>query len=90
MLRIRRITGALLLFAAGGLWAQTPDTAILRGQVTDQTNAAVSNADVLLTNTVSGLHREVITPADGEFSFAGLSAAGTYDILEQVPVLNSF
>jgi hypothetical protein len=35
------------------LAAQTPDTATLRGQVLDQTRAAVSGAEVKLINTLS-------------------------------------
>jgi hypothetical protein len=68
-------------FGAVTLWAQTPDTATIRGQVTDQTHSAVSGAKVVLTRTLTGLSRELTTQADGAFSFAGLPTAGAYDIV---------
>src|ERR1700723_1832567 len=74
---------SLLSLGAVSLWAQTPDTATIRGQVTDQTHAAVSGAEVALTPTLTGSGRKVTTQADGAFSFAGLPTAGAYDIVVQ-------
>jgi Carboxypeptidase regulatory-like domain/TonB dependent receptor len=60
------------------LLAQTPDTATIQGQVTDQTHAAVPGAEVTLTNTVSGLKRSSQTDSAGEFVIGGLPIAGSY------------
>ena len=84
MLRFRGLLlSSVLCFGALSLRAQTPDTATIRGQVTDQTHAAVSGAGVELTHTLTGLVRKVTTQTDGAFSFAGLPTAGAYDIVVQ-------
>jgi hypothetical protein len=62
------------------LTAQTPDTATLRGQVTDQTRAAVPMVRVTVTNTLTGLRREASTDYSGNFSMAGLPA-GSYGVV---------
>src|SRR5260370_489109 len=54
------------------LTAQTPDTATLRGQVTDQTRAAVPMVRVTATNTLTGLRREASTDDSCNYSMAGL------------------
>src|SRR5262245_41790998 len=66
-----------LVLSAVFLAAQTPDTATLRGQVLDQTRAAVGGADVKLTNTQLGVERSTRTDSAGRFSFTGLPV-GTY------------
>jgi hypothetical protein len=62
------------------LTAQTPDTATLRGQVTDQTRAAVPMVRVTATNTLTGLRREASTDDSGNYSIAGLPA-GSYGVV---------
>src|SRR6185437_13043413 len=52
--------------------AQTPDAASVRGQVLDQTHAAVTNAEVRIKNAVLGIERATRTDASGQFSFTGL------------------
>src|SRR6476660_1320324 len=76
---LRRCILLALVFSAISLAAQTPDTATLRGQVLDQTRAAVSGADVKLTNTQVGAERSTRTDSSGRFSFTGLPV-GTYTL----------
>jgi hypothetical protein len=86
MTTFRRRAGVYLVFLAVGLLvvsgarAQTPDTATLRGEVEDQSHAPVADAEVTLTNTLSGLKRQVHTDDSGSFSMAGLPIAGQYGI----------
>src|ERR1700678_1055682 len=63
------------------LAAQTPDTATLRGQVVDQTHAAVPMVQVTVTNTQTGLKRTVQTDESGNYSIAGLPIGGSYDVV---------
>jgi hypothetical protein len=77
-------------FGATGLWivalcsaslaAQTPDTAALRGTVTDPSHAAVSGAHIMVTNEITGLTRRVDSDSAGRFTLAGLPVAGTYTV----------
>jgi Carboxypeptidase regulatory-like domain/TonB dependent receptor len=60
--------------------AQTPDTATLRGQVIDQTRAAVPMVQVTVTNTLTGLKRNAQTDDSGNYSIAGLPI-GAYDVV---------
>src|SRR5580692_178495 len=62
------------------LQAQTPDTAILNGQVQDTTHAAISGAAVQVTNDLTGLTRSTTTDAKGNFTLSGLPVAGTYEV----------
>lgn len=62
------------------LRAQTPDTATIRGRVTDQSQAAVAGAQVTGTNSLTGLERATQTDASGRFSMGGLPVAGTYEL----------
>ncbi|MFZ1972165.1 MAG: carboxypeptidase regulatory-like domain-containing protein [Candidatus Acidiferrales bacterium] len=71
---------AVALLVASCVRAQTPDTATVRGEVVDQSQAPVADAEVTLTNTLSGLHRRVHTDGSGSFSAAGLPIAGHYDL----------
>ncbi|HTS13277.1 MAG TPA: TonB-dependent receptor [Candidatus Limnocylindrales bacterium] len=70
----------ILLFAAAPVLAQTPDTATIHGQVTDQTHAAVPEAQVTAINALTGLQRTTQTDASGSFSLGGLPVAGTYEV----------
>lgn len=60
--------------------AQTPDAAIVHGQVVDQSHAGVAGVTVALKNRQTGLERTTQTDAAGNFSLAGLPVAGAYDI----------
>ncbi len=74
------VLGLFLLGSCLPLAAQTPDTAVIQGIVTDQTHAAVQGAQVTAENTQNGLQRTVETDAAGAFSLAGLPIAGSYNI----------
>src|ERR1700723_1437768 len=81
----RRMAFCSVFLAVGGLCAvgvraQSPDTATGRGDVQDQSHAPVADAEVTLTNTLSGLKRQAHTDDSGSFSVAGLPVAGHYDI----------
>ena len=71
---------AVALLAGSGVRAQTPDTATVRGEVEDQSHAPVADAEVTLTNILSGLTRQIHTDESGNFTVAGLPVAGQYDI----------
>src|ERR1700760_1501374 len=76
---IFRAVLAVMLIAAAPLAAQTPDTASMRGQVFDQTHAAVASAEIKITSTLLGSERTTRTDASGGFSFSGLPV-GSYVI----------
>src|SRR5271169_2608154 len=79
MARLNALPVAFLL-GFSLIQAQTPDTAIVHGQVVDQSHAAVSGVTVTLKNTQTGLERTTQTDGSGNFSLAGLPVAGAYDI----------
>jgi len=62
------------------LAAQTPDTAIVRGQVLDQSHAAVSGVEITLINGQTGLKRAATSDATGQFVMTGIPVSGEYDI----------
>ncbi len=64
-----------------GAFAQTPDTATVQGQVTDQSGAAVPGAKITITNSATGEQHGEQTDASGHFSISGLPIAGAYDIV---------
>ncbi len=68
---------SLLFFCAGALAAQSP-TASIRGQVTDPSGAAVTEATVLLT-TPSGGSMDTVSNKEGFYEFKDL-APGNYEI----------
>ncbi len=63
------------------LFAQTPDTATLSGQVLDESLAPIHQADVTVLNELSGFKRSIQTNTAGEFSFTGLGVNGNYSVL---------
>jgi len=77
---VRAIFLAVVVCAPAAAWAQTPDTATLRGEVLDQTGAAVPAVTVTVTNTLTALSRSAVSDQAGRFSFAGLPIAGSYEI----------
>ncbi|MGH9607065.1 MAG: TonB-dependent receptor domain-containing protein [Terracidiphilus sp.] len=67
-------------FFTVSLFAQTPDTVTLQGQVADPAHAAVPGAHVTASNDLTGLVRTASSDASGHFTIAGLPIAGTYTI----------
>ncbi|MGC1620604.1 MAG: TonB-dependent receptor [Candidatus Acidiferrum sp.] len=81
MFRFRALCpGFLFALLSLPLLAQTPDTATIHGEVTDQSHAAVQGVQVTVTNTLTGLQRTARTDSSGAFSLGGLPIAGTYAI----------
>ncbi len=82
-----KCTVAVVVFAIapGILFAQTPDTATLMGSVQDPTHAMVAGAQVSVTNTLTGLKRDVSSDSQGRFAIGGLPVAGTYDLVAIKP-----
>jgi len=74
------VMSLLLPFSLLTAFAQTPDTATVRGVVSDQSHALVPDAHVHVTNTLSGLDRVTTSGKDGSFVIAGLPIAGDYDV----------
>jgi len=71
---------SLFLFSAVlPLPAQTPDAATVRGQVLDQSHAALAGVEVKLTSKLTGSERNVETDMAGNFVFSGV-AIGSYSI----------
>src|ERR1051326_4767875 len=70
---------AFVMFVVS-LSAQTPDTATLRGQVLDPTRAAVSGAEIRITDARLGTERSAHSDSSGRFSFSGLPA-GSYRLM---------
>lgn len=73
----------ICLLAAHGLCAQT---AILRGQVTDESGAVVPGAKVSLTGAPGG-SKSTAADATGAYAFAGLTP-GDYTVLASAPDLS--
>ena len=79
--RFSLFPAVLLLALLPCLVAQTPDTAMVRGRVLDQTRAAISGVQVTAKNAQTGLTRAALTDDSGRFSLGGLPIAGTYEIV---------
>src|ERR1039458_7899253 len=77
---MRKCLTTCLFLAVSALFAQTPDTATIQGQVTDQSHAAVAGAQVAAKNRQTGFERTALTGAGGNYSLAGLPVAGQYVI----------
>jgi outer membrane receptor protein involved in Fe transport len=76
---IRTIGAAVCAFlCAAAAFAQTNDTASVRGSVADAAGAHVAGASVTLENVSNGANRSTATDSHGEFTFGGVPVAGTY------------
>ena len=71
---------AFCLLFASVVFAQTPDTATIQGQVTDPSRAAVPGVHIAARNQQNGLERTALTDAAGNYSLPGLPVAGAYQI----------
>jgi hypothetical protein len=61
-------------------YAQTIDTATVRGQISDQNKAAIVGASVVVINESTGLQRSAATDDNGNFTIANLPLTGKYKI----------
>ena len=80
MSRFRATMFSIVTFCSASVAAQTPDTAMLLGSVTDPSHAAISGAHVTVTNETTGLTRAVDSDSTGRFTLAGLPGAGSYTV----------
>ncbi|MGI9036776.1 MAG: TonB-dependent receptor, partial [Pyrinomonadaceae bacterium] len=62
------------------IFAQTINTANLRGQISDAAQAAVVGASVSVVNESTGLRRETRTDAGGNYAIANLPLTGKYKL----------
>ncbi|MGH9615964.1 MAG: TonB-dependent receptor [Acidobacteriaceae bacterium] len=81
MIRAVALLSVLFCVASGVLFAQTPDTATVLGQVGDSNGAPIAGVAIVLANSLSGLHRTATTNVAGRFSLSGLPVAGSYDVV---------
>ncbi len=79
-IRSNSIQSVLLLACSLSLCGQTPDTATIRGTITDQSNAPIAGVKVTARNALSGLERFTTSDTAGAFSLAGLPIAGAYEV----------
>jgi iron complex outermembrane receptor protein len=75
---VRFLIVATTLVLAGNLAAQS--TATLSGRVTDESGAAVSGAQIVVTNQNSGTQNGALSQGDGRYSVIGLRAGGPYRV----------
>ncbi|HWR13677.1 MAG TPA: TonB-dependent receptor [Terriglobales bacterium] len=78
-------TAICLLTFSAQAFAQTPDTATVRGTITDFSGAAVAGVTVTASNQLTGLQRFVTSTSRGEFSLSGLPVTGSYRIHAEHP-----
>jgi hypothetical protein len=71
---------ALIIFSFFSAFAQTIDSAAIRGRVQDQNRAAIVGANVSVANQSTGLSRQAQTDAGGSFSLENLPLTGKYKI----------
>jgi hypothetical protein len=62
-------------------YAQTPDTVTIHGRVIDPSHAPISQVEIKVTNGLTGLERTTRSTDTGDFTIAGLPAAGSYSIV---------
>ncbi len=60
--------------------AQTPDSAVVRGTVVDQSRATVSAAEITIENERTGVKRSARTDNSGKFFVSGLPVEGSYEV----------
>lgn len=86
MLKARvSLAGALLVAFSLALFGQTPDTATIRGTITDPADAAVAGAEIVAANQQTGFKRTAISNASGAFSISGLPIAAGYRLTVRKP-----
>ncbi len=83
--RLRTLVFFSILAWAANSTAQTPDTAIIQGKVTDQTGSGIPDANLIITNARIGLLRTAQAKANGGFSFSGLPIQGVYQVTARKP-----
>ncbi len=74
------LSAALVAGFASTAFAQSSTTATIRGRVTDNTGAAVPNAEINAVSTTSGFVRTANSTSDGSYTLTGLTP-GEYNIV---------
>jgi hypothetical protein len=69
----------VVLLSAAPSWAQTANTGLVLGTVTDPAGAVVPDATAELTNTATNENKSVTTNSSGQFVFPGV-APGSYTL----------
>lgn len=70
----------LLIFTSVAAFAQTPDTASIRGQILDSNGAAIPSARIVLTNEQTGFRREAQSDTEGQYAITSLPLTGGYKL----------
>ncbi len=71
--------GSLMILNTPRAWAQSTSTGRVAGQVTDQQNAAVVGAEVVLIDTSTNTRQSMLTNQVGRYLFLNIHP-GTYDL----------
>ncbi len=69
-----------LMFTAGAVVAQSPNTAAVIVKVVDQNDAVVRGANVSVVNTATGETRDAVSGDEGMATIAGLPLTGEYKV----------
>ena len=73
------LTFGIILCVSVTIYSQGTNLGTLRGTVTDPNGAVIPNAAVKITDQTTGLSRDVVTDAEGNYEVVALKA-GTYKI----------
>ena len=87
-MRLPVFVSAALLSVAFALSLHAQVASEIRGRVADRTGAAVSNAQVTLTEMRTGVHFRAVSGSDGYFDFASL-VPGRYRVEASAPGFNT-
>jgi outer membrane receptor protein involved in Fe transport len=75
----------ILLLTAGSAFAQTPETASIRGQIVDSNGAAIPNAQITIINNRTGFRREAQSDGSGYYNITSLPLTGDYRVSVAAP-----
>jgi hypothetical protein len=81
---MKKVLLAVMIAILGVFPVFAQESGTLAGLITDPTGAAVSNANVVITNTATGQQRRVQAGDGGEYTIPGLPA-GAYSISVEAP-----
>ncbi len=70
----------LIVFFAFAGFAQSADTASIRGHITDATGAALPGVTATLTDAGTGVTRNAITNSTGDYTFGAVAVSGSYQL----------
>ena len=85
-MKIKLVFGLLALagLVAHFAWAQTSSQGVIFGTVTDPSGAVIPETKLTLTHVATGLVRQVVADAHGDFR-ADFLPPGAYEILAERP-----